>query len=36
LFSDGYWWIPVVAPIVGGIIGIYLYDLCVTPYLPKK
>jgi glycerol uptake facilitator protein len=36
LFSDGYWWIPVVAPIVGGIIGIYLYDWCVTPYLPKK
>ena len=36
LFADGYWWIPVVAPIVGGIIGIYLYDLCVTPYLPKK
>jgi len=36
LFADGYWWIPVVAPIVGGIVGIYLYDLCVTPYLPKK
>jgi glycerol uptake facilitator protein len=36
LFSDGYWWIPVVAPIIGGIVGIYLYDLCVTPYLPKK
>jgi glycerol uptake facilitator protein len=36
LFADGYWWIPVVAPIVGGIIGIYLYDWFVTAYLPKK
>jgi glycerol uptake facilitator protein len=36
LWSNGYWWIPVVAPIVGGIIGIYLYDWFVTAYLPKK
>ena len=36
LFADGYWWIPVVAPIVGAVIGIYLYDLVVTNYLPKK
>jgi glycerol uptake facilitator protein len=36
LFADGYWWIPVVAPIVGGIIGIYLYDMVVTANLPKK
>jgi glycerol uptake facilitator protein len=36
LFSNGYWWIPVVAPIIGGLIGIYLYDWFVTAYLPKK
>jgi glycerol uptake facilitator protein len=36
LFADGYWWIPVVAPIIGGIIGVYLYDLLVTAYLPTK
>lgn len=36
LFADGYWWIPVVAPILGGIIGIYLYDMLVTANLPKK
>jgi glycerol uptake facilitator protein len=36
LFADGYWWIPVVAPIVGAAIGIYLYDWFVTAYLPKK
>jgi glycerol uptake facilitator protein len=36
LFADGYWWIPIVAPIVGGIIGIYLYDMIVSANLPKK
>ena len=36
LFADGYWWIPVVAPIIGALIGIYLYDWFVTAYLPKK
>ena len=36
LFADGYWWIPVVAPIIGGIIGIFLYDWVVTANLPKK
>jgi glycerol uptake facilitator protein len=36
LFADGYWWIPVVAPILGGIIGIYLYDMFVSANLPKK
>jgi glycerol uptake facilitator-like aquaporin len=36
LFADGYWWIPVVAPLIGGVIAIYLYDWFVTAYLPKK
>ena len=36
LFADGYWWIPVVAPIVGGIIGTYMYDWFVTPHLPAS
>jgi glycerol uptake facilitator protein len=35
LFADGYWWIPVVAPIVGGPIGIYLYDWFVSANLAK-
>jgi len=36
LFSGGYWIIPLIAPLVGGVLGIYLYDLLVTNYLPKK
>jgi len=36
LFDNGYWWIPVVAPIVGAVIGIYIYDWFVTNLLPQK
>jgi glycerol uptake facilitator protein len=36
LFSTGYWWIPIVAPIVGGILGAYTYDWFVTGFLPEK
>jgi glycerol uptake facilitator protein len=37
-FSDTtgypYWWIPVVAPIIGGLIGAGLYQLLVGRFLP--
>jgi len=36
LFADGYWWIPVVGPIIGGVIGIYVYDWLVDANLPKS
>jgi glycerol uptake facilitator protein len=36
LFSTGYWWIPIVGPIIGGIIGVFTYDWFVTPFLPKE
>ena len=36
LWSSGYWWIPIVGPIVGGIVGVFCYDWFVTAYLPKK
>ncbi len=35
LFSSGYWWIPIVGPLVGGAVGVYLYDWLVTALLPK-
>lgn len=36
LFTDMYWLIPIFAPIVGAVIGIYLYDWFVSGYLPAK
>jgi glycerol uptake facilitator protein len=36
LFSSGYWWIPIVGPIIGGALGVYLYDFLVTAFLPDK
>jgi glycerol uptake facilitator len=33
LFADGYWWVPILGPILGGVIGTYMYDWFVTPYL---
>lgn len=28
---SGYWWIPIVGPLIGGVIGIVVYDLLITP-----
>jgi glycerol uptake facilitator protein len=36
LFTGSYWLIPLIAPIVGGVIGIFTYDWFVTAQLPKK
>lgn len=36
LFSDMYWLIPLLAPIIGGLVGVFTYDWFVTRYLPKK
>ena len=33
MFSTGYWWVPILGPILGGVIGTYMYDWFVTPYL---
>jgi glycerol uptake facilitator protein len=35
LFSSGYWWIPIVGPILGGVIGIFGYDWFIDAYLPR-
>lgn len=36
LWDGGYWLIPLIAPIIGAAIGIYAYDMFVTPNLPSK
>ncbi|MBQ0828864.1 MIP/aquaporin family protein [Streptomyces tagetis] len=28
---SGYWWIPIVGPLIGGVIGALVYDLLITP-----
>lgn len=37
LFDGAYWIVaPVIMPIIGGILGVIIYDLLVTPNLPEK
>lgn len=30
---DGFWWVPIVAPVIGGVIGAAVYQYLVHPYL---
>jgi glycerol uptake facilitator protein len=37
LFTGSYWWlVPVIGPIVGGVVGVFTYDWFVTSFLPNK
>jgi MIP family channel proteins len=33
--ANGWWWVPIVAPLVGGVLGAYAYDLFVGWQFPK-
>jgi glycerol uptake facilitator protein len=33
---DNYWWLPIVAPIVGGIIGALVYDFFINHVLQAR
>ena len=35
-FSDGVFWVPLLAPLVGGLIGAAVYDFAVKPCFPPK
>jgi glycerol uptake facilitator protein len=34
--GDFYAWVPIVGPLIGGAIGVYLYDLFVGNFLPAE
>jgi glycerol uptake facilitator protein len=37
LFSGLYWLVaPIIGPLIGGVLGVVLYDVFITPYLPKE
>jgi len=33
---DNYWWVPVVAPMIGGVVGGGAYQLLIHPFLPAR
>jgi glycerol uptake facilitator len=33
---DSYWWIPIVAPMIGGVVGGGAYQLLIRPFLPAR
>lgn len=33
--GNHWWWVPVVAPVIGGLVGGRLYDVCVGRHFPK-
>lgn len=35
-YFDNYWWIPIVGPLVGGVIGIVVYDLVIGQVLDAR
>ena len=35
-FASGYWWIPIVAPILGGVVGAFIYDYTIGKVLAAK
>jgi MIP family channel proteins len=34
--GNGWWWVPVVAPCVGGVLGGYIYDLLIGNHHPPE
>jgi glycerol uptake facilitator-like aquaporin len=35
--AGNYWfWVPIVGPIVGGVLGAYTYDLLIGRFLPES
>lgn len=35
-YFDNYWWVPIVGPLVGGVVGIVVYDLVIGQVLDAR
>ena len=35
-FASGYWWIPIVAPLIGGTVGAFIYDYTIGKVLAAR
>ncbi|KOU10850.1 MULTISPECIES: MIP/aquaporin family protein [Streptomyces] len=33
---SGYWWIPIVGPLIGGVVGVLVYDLLISPVIKAR
>ncbi|MFI8306315.1 MIP/aquaporin family protein [Streptomyces sp. NPDC085927] len=33
---SGYWWIPIVGPLIGGVVGTGVYDLLISPVIKAR
>jgi MIP family channel proteins len=34
--GNNWWWVPIVAPCVGGVLGGWIYDVCVGHHFPSQ
>ena len=34
--GGGWWWVPIVGPLVGGVLGAWVYDLLITRLHPRE
>jgi MIP family channel proteins len=34
--GNGWWWVPVVGPCIGGVLGAYVYDMVITRHHPPE
>jgi MIP family channel proteins len=34
--GNGWWWVPIVAPCIGAVVGGWVYDVCIGKHLPSR